>query len=113
MRHIMNWAKGVWLRLSLSRQVNAQVPESEPDQTRRMILAGGAALVLTGLLVPGMTTEAEAQYHSWRRSERRRRHSWRRSERRRHHWRRSRRQRHHWRRSRRHNWRRSRYWGWW
>jgi len=104
LQHITNWAKGVWLRLTLSRQVNPQLPESQPDQTRRMILAGGTALVLTGLLIPGMSTEAEA--HSWRRSRRRRR--------RRHYWRRSRRNRHHWRRSRRrrHHWRRSRRWGW-
>ena len=104
MQHITNWAKGVWMRLTLSRQANPQLPESQPDQTRRMILAGGAALALTGLLIPGMTTEAEAQHH-WRRSRRRRRrHHWRRSRRRHHHWRRSRRRRHHWRRSRR--------WGW-
>jgi hypothetical protein len=105
MQHITNWAKGIWSRLTLSRQANVQFPESQPDQTRRMILAGGAALALTGLLVPGlMTTEAEA--HSWRRSRRRRRrrHYWRRSRRRRHHWRRSRRRRHYWRRSRRRGW---------
>jgi hypothetical protein len=109
MQHITNWAKGIWSRLTLSRQTNAEFPESQPDQTRRMILAGGTALVLTGLLVPGLTTEAEA--HSYRGS-RRRRHHWRRSQRRRHHWRRSQRRRHHWRRSRRHHWRRSRRRGW-
>jgi hypothetical protein len=104
MQHITNWAKGIWSRLTLSRQANVQFPESQPDQTRRMILAGGAALALTGLLIPGVTTEAEA--HSPRRRRRRRRHGWRRSQYRGHGWRRSRRRR------RRHYWRRSRRWGW-
>jgi hypothetical protein len=90
MQHITNWTKGVWMRLTLSRQPDAQLPESQPDRTRRTILAGGAALALTGLLLPGTTTEVDA--HSYRGS-RRRRHGWRRSQYRGHGWRRSRRRR--------------------
>ena len=43
--------------------------DDQPDPTRRMVLVGGAALIATGLLLPGSTEPAEA--HSRRRSRRR------------------------------------------
>ncbi len=67
--------------------------EDRPDRSRRMMLIGGVALVATGLLLPGLTTPAEA--HRRRRSRRRgwrghRHHSRRRSRYRYHNRRRSR-----------------------
>ncbi|MDH3740787.1 MAG: hypothetical protein OER56_04245 [Hyphomicrobiales bacterium] len=50
---------------------SGEMDATEPDQSRRMVILGGAALVAGTLLVPALSTPAEA--HSRRRRRRRRR----------------------------------------